>query len=80
MEIISATVARSNFSEIINKVKYGKKIIAIERNNKTEVYIIPALEEYPLDVTAINSQSTSFSFLEDEPELYSIHDLKKKYV
>lgn len=32
------------------------------------------------DITNINSNSGSFDFLADEPEIYSIFDLHKKYV
>jgi len=31
------------------------------------------------EITNINALSKSFDFLADEPELYSILDLKKKY-
>ena len=32
------------------------------------------------DVTNVNAYSKSFSFLDREPEIYSVSDLKKMYV
>ncbi len=33
-----------------------------------------------IPMTEINAQSDSFKFLEDEPDLYSLNNIKKKYV
>ncbi len=33
-----------------------------------------------LPISSINAASASFKFLEEEPELYSVKDLKKRYV
>ena len=76
----STTEARSNLSDIVNQVKYKQVIIAIWRNNKAEVFMTPVPTEYDIPITEINSDSKSFNFLNDEPELYSINDLKVKYV
>lgn len=42
--------------------------------------LIETLKNDPLDMTNINCQSQALVFLEDEPEIYSINDLKKRYV
>lgn len=78
----STTEARKHLSEIINKVKYEKIIVAIGRHNKNDVLIIPRPEihEIELPITKINETSGSFDFLEDEPDLYTIDDLTKRYV
>ena len=79
----STTEARKNFSDLINQVKYQKKTIAIGRNNKVEVLMVPLEEKEvasKLPISEINATSSSFDFLKDEPDLYSTHDLKKRYV
>lgn len=77
MKVISTTEARKNFSEIINQVKYSKKTIAIGRNKKAEVLIVPIFQEDDdLPISSINAASSSFKFLADEPDLYSITDIK----
>ncbi len=76
----STTQARAKFSELINQVKYQKIIIAIGRNKKAEVLITPIPENYDIPITEINTQSSSFDFLADEPDLYTMNDLKKQYV
>ena len=73
--------ARKHLNEIVNKVTYEKIIISLGRRNKVEVLIVPKpnLDEN-LPISEINTQSSSFKFLEDEPDLYSFKDLKKRYV
>ena len=80
METISTTVARTCLGEIVNRVKYQRKIIALGRNQKPEVYIIPIPDEVDLPITQINAESAAFDFLHDEPDLYSLSDLKERYV
>ena len=74
--------ARKKLNEILNKVKYQKVIISLGRRGKSEVLIVPKPEfdESETPITEINSKSTSFDFLNEEPDLYSIKDLKKRYV
>lgn len=77
----STTEARKHFSEIVDRVKYEKIIISVGRHDKQEVLIVPKPElSEDLPISEINAQSGSFKFLEDEPDLYSLKDLKKRYV
>ncbi len=76
----STTEARAKLSDLVNKVKYQKKIIAIGRNNKAEVLITPIPEDIDNNITDINAQSPSFDFLENEPNIYTLKDIQKKYV
>lgn len=74
---------RKDIAEIINKVKYTGEIFGVGRRNKIEAIIMKYPDYLNLDlseITNINANSGSFSFLKDEPDLYSIKDLKKKYV
>lgn len=83
MKIIATTEARKHLSELINKVRYTHKPIAIGRHNKGEVLLIKFPQEAnPLidDITNFNQYASSFEFLNDEPDLYSAKDLKKEYV
>lgn len=54
--------------------------IAIGRNNKPEVLMIPVSYDGDIPITEINSMSSSFDFLNDEPELYTLNDLREKNV
>lgn len=82
MKIVATTEARKHLSELINQVRYTNKPVAIGRHNKGEVLLIKFTQENPLvdDITNFNQYAGSFDFLQDEPDLYSVNDLKKKYV
>lgn len=81
MRHYTTTEARKNLSKIVNEVKYKKIIIAVGRRGEEEVLIIPKPDlNEELQISEINSASSSFDFLEDEPDLYSLDDLKKRYV
>ena len=82
MITINATQARNQWSSLLSQIKYKRQIIAIKRNKKTEALLIPN-PEYNTDledISEINAASSSFDFLHNEPEIYSIQDLKKSYV
>jgi hypothetical protein len=73
--------ARKCLGDIVNEVKYKKIIISLGRRDEGEVYIIPKPElNEELPVTLINSASPSFNFLDEEPDIYSLNDLKKSYL
>lgn len=77
----SSSEARKNFSELVNKVRFEKVIISIGRHNKDEVLLIPKPEaDTDVPISEINATSSSFDFLNDEPDIYSLKDLKKRYV
>ena len=83
MKIISTTEARKDISNIINQVRSENRVFGVGRRNKVEVLLVkypdyhnPKLSE----MTNLNANSNSFDWLADEPNLYSLADLKKKYV
>lgn len=83
MNIVSTTNARKNMSRIIDRVKIHGEVFGIGRRNSIDALIIRFPSQYRNDLnemTNINTASPSFDFLKDEPELYSMDDLKKKYV
>ena len=83
MKTLSTTQARKNISSILNKINETGEVFAIGRREKIEVLIIkfPSLYNKEVsDITNINANSISFDFLKNEPELYSLSDLKKQYV
>lgn len=83
IKFTTTTMARKNISEIINEVKYKDQIFAIGRREKIEALIIKYPENLNRklnEITNINANSASFNFLEKEPDLYSISDLRKRYV
>ncbi|MFA6024018.1 MAG: hypothetical protein WC777_02265 [Candidatus Gracilibacteria bacterium] len=81
MRHYTTTEARKHLSEIVSQVRYQKIIISIGRREEEEVLVVPRITlNEALPITEMNAQSTSFQFLEDEPDIYSMKDLKKRYV
>jgi len=90
---ISAMKARQNLGSLMNSISLKGDEVIIERAGKPMVAMIPVkrfleltnqklkLEmSEDLPMAEINTNSESFDFLEDEPDLYSIDDLRKRYV
>jgi hypothetical protein len=82
MKILTTTTARKHLSEIVSKVRSENVVFGLGRHHKVEAIIMrfpdkynPALD----DATNLNANSASFDFLADEPDLYTIADLKKRY-
>jgi len=83
MKIISTTNARKHIKELVDSVREKGDVIAIGRRNKPEAIIMkfPGTHNDALsDITNVNAYSNSFSFLDSEPDLYTVNDLKKRYV
>ena len=81
MQVYSITEARKIIGDLVSQVKFGKKIIALGRNKKVEAFLVPSPdlnEEIP--TTLMNSASSSFDFLKEEPDIYSLGDLQESYV
>ena len=83
MKTITTTNARKQIAQLINTVRDTGDVFAIGRRNRPEVLLIKFPAEYNSelnDITNVNTYSESFSFLELEPEMYTVDDLKKRYV
>ena len=81
MKNYTNTEARKNLSKIIKEVYYKKVIISVGKPNSEQVYIVPKPDlDEALPISQMNESSPSFDFLDDEPEIYSLNDLKKRYV
>lgn len=83
MQVFTTTKAREKLSDIVNYVRFKNRPIAIGRRNKIEVIMIKYPDQLNKKVDAItrfNAESGSFDFLADEPDIYSIDDIKKSYV
>lgn len=81
MKTISTTDVRKNISEMIDAVRETDAVFLIGRRGAPEAVLLkfPTLYRSDLsDITNVNAYSTSFDFLRDEPELYSVNDVKKK--
>jgi hypothetical protein len=83
MKLITTTNARKQISALVNNVAQHGDVYALGRHDTPEALLI----KYPTaynprvsDITNINTYSESFSFLENEPDLYTIDDLRKRYV
>ena len=83
IKTLSTTQVRERISDLVNIVSTSRKPIVIGRRNVPEVVLIPfpAFWNGKLsEITNINTYSKSFDFLGNEPEIYSIKDIKHKYV
>lgn len=82
MKIVTTTNARKNIGSIIDRVKYHGEVFGIGRRDSIDAVVLKFPEMYNAavnDITNINAYSKSFDFLKDEPDLYSLSDLKKRY-
>jgi len=82
MNILSTTNFRKNLPSFLNEV-LSNKFLIIGRRNKPKVLIIKYpenLNKKVSNVTNLNANSSSFDFLKNEPDIYSVNDLKVKYV
>ena len=82
MKTISTTEARKNIKALVDLVKETGVVFAIGRRNKPEVLLIRFPRDYNQElneITNMNAYSESFAFLKEEPDTYSLNDLKKKY-
>jgi prevent-host-death family protein len=81
MQYYSITEARTKLGELVNRVRYTRKAIALGKHGKVDVFLVAVGDEdESIPISEINAASDSFAFLKDEPDLYSIADLKKRYV
>ena len=82
MKIVTTTNARKKIGEILNRVKYHGEVFGIGRRDSIDALLIQFPSAYNKDlneITNINAHSKSFDFLKEEPEIYSVSDLKKRY-
>ena len=82
MITISTTNARKNISKLINRVRETGEVFAIGRRSDIDALLIKFPHTYNKnlsEITNINAYSQSFSFLEDEPDIYTLDDIKEKY-
>jgi antitoxin (DNA-binding transcriptional repressor) of toxin-antitoxin stability system len=82
MKTISITDARRHIKDLLDQVKETGEVFAIDRRNNLEALLLKFPSKYNSklnDITNINTHSASFDFLNKEPDLYSLDDLKEKY-
>lgn len=82
MQIISTTNARKQMARLIDRVKIQGEVIGIGRRDSIDALLVQFPRLYNKDlneITNLNTLSRSFDFLKDEPDLYSVQDLRKRY-
>lgn len=75
-------MARKNIKALIDLVRDTGEVISIGRHNNPEAILMKYPRDYNKElneITNTNASSESFSFLDNEPDLYSKEDMKKKY-
>lgn len=80
INVISTSEARTMLPAFINSFKTSDNSFVLGRRDRPEAVLIkfssdfnPSLD----DITNINTYSSSFDFLKNEPELYSVSDVLK---
>jgi PHD/YefM family antitoxin component YafN of YafNO toxin-antitoxin module len=82
MKTISTTEARKNMKTLVDLVRETGVVFAIGRRDNPEALLVKFPRDYNKElneITNMNAYSESFSFLKEEPDMYSVDDLKKKY-
>jgi hypothetical protein len=82
IKTLSTTEARERMSDLVNIVSTSRRSFVIGRRNVPEVVLIPFPDMFNgklSEITNINAYSKSFDFLNNEPEIYSLKDIKHKY-
>jgi PHD/YefM family antitoxin component YafN of YafNO toxin-antitoxin module len=83
MKTITTTNARKQLAKIVDAVKETGEVFAIGRRNKSEVILLKFPQTYNAalnEITNLNAISSSFDFLEDEPDIYTLDDAKEVYI
>jgi len=82
MKILTTTNARKNIKSLIDRVKYRGEAFAIGRRNSIDAVVVQFPHAYNKDVndiTNVNAYSRSFDFLDNEPDIYTLADVQKRY-
>jgi hypothetical protein len=82
MKIVTTTLVRKNIKSIVDLVKYRGESFGIGRRNSIDAVLLRFPDIYNTkvnDITNVNAYSKSFDFLKDEPDVYTLADLKKRY-
>jgi antitoxin (DNA-binding transcriptional repressor) of toxin-antitoxin stability system len=82
MRKISVLNAQKYFSSLVDEVVETGEVIAIQRHNQIDALIVKFPKDYRAefsDIANLNTYSTSFDFLKDEPDDYSREDIIRKY-
>ena len=80
MKTIPMTEARNHFADVVDEVNRTRHTVKIVRRGEVAAYLSPAPQWNPnlSDETNLAALSGAFDFLEDEPDLYTDKDIKRK--
>jgi hypothetical protein len=82
MKTISTTEARKNIKTVMDLVTEEDEVFVIKNHNTPEVIMIKYPKYYNpelSDITNFSANYGAFDFLHEEPDIYSIDDVKEKY-
>lgn len=81
MDIYSISDGRKKLGDLVHQVRFQQKVIGLGHNGKAEVLLVSfdsQVDEEP--ITEVNAASESFTFLADEPDIYTVDDVQERYV
>ena len=82
MKYRTTTNARKHMARLIDDVRLNNTVVAIGRRTQPDVLLVKYPEYYNVALSSeLNFQANSkaLEFLKDEPDIYSIADIKKRY-
>jgi len=81
IKTLSTTEFRKNISNVISLIEEKGESFVIGRRDNPEAVVIPFPKKFNphlSEIANINSYSHSFDFLNKEPNIYSIRDIKRR--
>lgn len=82
MKYATTTNVRKNLARLVDEVRSSNSVIAIGRRSQPDALLMKFPEYYNNELSAeLNFQANSkaLDFLEDEPDIYTHADTKKRY-
>jgi hypothetical protein len=82
VKIVSTTETRKKIADMLDAVAVEGANFVIGRRDAPEAVLVKFPNAYRKDVsdiTNINAYSNSFDFLKNEPDVYSVADVKQKH-
>lgn len=82
MKYVTTTDARKHIARLVEEVSLRNTVVAIGRRRHPDVLVVKFPQEYNPALSAelnFHANQKVFDFLKDEPDIYTIADMKKRY-
>ena len=82
MKYVTTTEARKHIAKLVEEVSLRHTVVAIGRRRHPDVLVVKFPEEYNAALSPelnLQANSKALDFLKEEPDLYSLADITKRY-